>query len=319
MEFNAHAFTLGALISTRLKVILGLVVVCMIWGTTWIAIKVGLRSMPPAFGASLRFLLASLFLLGLIEFRHIQFPRDRTFWNLGILMGLSSFGIPLALVYWGTQFIPTGLASILFATYPFAVSLFSYFLLPKERLTRPKLAGILLGFIGIYIIFASEFSFQSNLAVEGMFAIILSSGMQAFALVTVRKYGGPYNVMSLNYVGMVIGGVALGIMSYFVERHEGIVFNQEAILSLVYLALFGSVVTFVTYFWLVKHVEVVLLSLTAFVTPIIAVIAGVIVFHEVLTLQMIAGSTLVLFGIVIANSNDLINVLKRGKSMLLDS
>lgn len=297
---------------------LGLVVVCLIWGTTWVAIKIGLRSVPPVLGASLRFLLASLFLLGIIELRHIQFARDKIFWNLGVLMGLSSFGIPLALVYWGTQFIPTGLASILFATYPFAVSLFSYFLLPKERLSRPKLAGILLGFIGIYIIFASEFSFQGNLGVEGMIAIILSSAMQAFALVTVRKYGRPYNVMSLNYVGMVIGGVSLAVMSYFVERHEGIVFNQEAILSLVYLALFGSVVTFVTYFWLVKHVEVVLLSLTAFVTPIIAVIAGVLVFNEALTLQMLAGSGLVLLGIIVANSNDLLSVLKRGKSFLLD-
>ena len=206
-------------------------VVCIIWGTTWVAIKIGLQSIPPLLGASLRFLLASLVLLGLIELRHIQFARARIFWNLGLLMGLSSFGIPLALVYWGTQFIPTGLASILFATYPFAVSLFSYFLLPKERLTRPKLAGIMLGFVGIYVIFASEFSFQGSLGVEGMVAIVLSSGMQAFALVTVRKYGGPYNVMSLNYIGMVIGGVTLAIMSYFVERHEGIVFNQAAILS----------------------------------------------------------------------------------------
>ncbi|MEX2116350.1 MAG: EamA family transporter [Bacteroidota bacterium] len=297
---------------------LGLIVVCLIWGTTWVAIKIGLRSIPPILGASLRFLLASLFLLGLIEFRRIQFVGDKTFWNLGILMGLSSFGIPLALVYWGTQFIPTGLASILFATHPFAVAVCSYFLLTNERLTKPKLAGIILGFIGIYVIFASEFSFRSNLAIEGMVAIILSSALQAFTLVTVKKYGGPYNTMSLNYVGMVIGGVLLAVMSFFVENHSGIVFNNEAILSLVYLAVFGSVVTFVTYFWLLKHVEVVLLSLTAFVTPIIAVIAGVVVFNESLTAQMLAGSGLVLFGIIVANSNDLLSVIKRGKSFMFD-
>ncbi len=292
---------------------------CLIWGTTWVAIKIGLRSIPPVLGASLRFLLASLFLLGLIEFRKIQFARDKTFWNLGILMGLSSFGIPLALVYWGTQYIPTGLASILFATHPFAVALCSYFLLTNERLTRPKLAGILLGFIGIYVIFASEFSFQSNLAIEGMIAIILSSALQAFTLVTIKKYGGPYNTMSLNYVGMVIGGVLLAVMSYFVENHEGLVFNNEAILSLVYLAVFGSVVTFVTYFWLLKHVEVVLLSLTAFVTPIIAVIAGVVVFNESLTTQMLGGSALVLVGIIVANSNDLLSVIRRGKAFMFNA
>jgi drug/metabolite transporter (DMT)-like permease len=305
-------------VSTRLKVVVGIVVVCIIWGTTWLAIKIGLRSIPPMLGASLRFLLASLFLLGLIEFRKVSFARDRTFWNLGILMGLSSFGIPLALVYWGTQFIPTGLASILFATYPFAVALCSFIMLPDERLSRAKIGGIALGFVGVSVIFSSEHMFQSTFGVEGMIAIVASSILQAFALVSVKKYGQPYNPVSLNYVGMVIGGVLLAVLSFLLEDHTGIVFNQEAILSLVYLALFGSVITFVTYFWLLKHVEVVLLSLTAFVTPIIAVIAGVVVFQESFTLQMLGGSVLVLAGILVANSTDLVVLIKRGRAVLWD-
>jgi len=305
-------------VSIRFKVVVGIVVVCLIWGTTWVAIKIGLRSIPPMLGASLRFLLASLFLLGLIEFRKISFAKDRTFWNLGVLMGLSSFGIPLALVYWGTQFIPTGLASILFATYPFAVALCSFFMLRTEQLSRAKVGGIILGFIGVYVIFSSEYEFQSTFGVEGMIAIVASSILQAFALVSVKKYGKPYNPVSLNYVGMVIGGVLLAATSFLLENHSGIVFNRDAILSLVYLALFGSVVTFVTYFWLLKHVEVVLLSLTAFVTPIIAVIAGVIVFQESFTLQMLAGSIFVLIGILVANSTDLLLVFKRGRAVLWD-
>lgn len=272
--------------------------------------------MPPMLGASLRFLMASLILLAMIEFRQIQFAKDQTFWKLGLLMGLSSFGIPLALVYWGTQYIPTGLASILFATHPFAVALFSYFLLSTERLNRAKLTGIMLCFIGIYVIFSSEFRFHGMLGIEGMAAIVLSSTLQAFTLVTVKKYGRPYNTMSLNYVGMVIGGVLLAAMSFLLENHAGVVFNTGAILSLIYLALFGSVITFVTYFWLLKHVEVVLLSLTAFITPIIAVIAGVIVFNENLGPQMWIGSALVLFGIVAANSNDLL-ILFRKRRMIL--
>lgn len=304
--------------NTRLKVVLGIVVVCLIWGTTWVAIKIGLRSIPPMLGASLRFLLASLFLLGLIEVRRIQFAKDSVFWKLGLLMGLSSFGIPLALVYWGTQFIPTGLASILFATHPFAVALCSYFMLKSEKLNKAKIGGIILGFVGVYVIFASEYKFQSTFGVEGMIAIIASSALQAFALVTVKKYGRPYNPVSLNYVGMVIGGVLLAGTSILMENHAGIVFNQGAILSLIYLALFGSVITFVTYFWLLKHVEVVLLSLTAFVTPIIAVLAGVIVFHESFTSQMLAGSILVLAGILIANSTDLIAAFRRGRALLWD-
>ena len=267
-------------------------------------------------GASLRFLMASLFLLGMIEFRKIQFAKDQTFWKLGLLMGLSSFGIPLALVYWGTQFIPTGLASVLFATHPFAVALFSYFILPAERLSKSKLFGIVLCFIGIYVIFSSEFKFQGTLGIEGMAAIVLSSTLQAFTLVSVKKYGKPFNTMSLNYVGMVIGGVLLLLMSFLLENHNAAVFNTSAILSLIYLALFGSVITFVTYFWLLKQVEVVLLSLTAFITPIIAVIAGVIVFDENLGPQIWFGSGLVLIGILAANSADLLILLGKRKAVL---
>ncbi len=272
--------------------------------------------MPPMLGASLRFLLASLFLLGMIEFRQIQFAKDQTFWKLGLLMGLSSFGIPLALVYWGTQYIPTGLASVLFATHPFAVALFSYLMLSTERLNRAKLVGIILCFVGIYVIFSSEFSFHGLLGIEGMVAIILGSTLQAFTLVAVKKYGGPYNTMSLNYVGMVIGGVLLAGMSFLLENHDAVVFNTGAILSLIYLALFGSVITFVTYFWLLKRVEVVLLSLTAFITPIIAVVAGVIVFDENLGPQMWIGSLMVLIGIVAANSNDLMVIVRKRRMIL---
>ncbi|HWP81059.1 MAG TPA: EamA family transporter [Bacteroidota bacterium] len=304
--------------SIRTKVVLGLVVVCLIWGSTWLAIKVGLRTVTPFLAASLRFFIAALLLFAISRIRGSKSPLGKRFWSVAILLSLLSFSIPFALVYWGQSQIPSSLASILFATFPFSVALFSHFRLPDEPMTLAKGLGIVSGFSGVYIIFASELTFASELAEWGMLAIVASAVMQAYALVSFKKYGKGLDLVRVNLAAMTIGGILLFLVSLFTEQHDGVRFDNLAILSLIYLSVFGSVVTFLTYFWLVKHVDVVLLSLTAFVTPIIAVLLGTLVLRESLAPQVLAGSTLVLGGILIANSPDVLTLAKRGKAWLLD-
>lgn len=108
------------------------------------------------------------------------------------------------------------------------------------------------------------------------------------------------------------------ILSLLVEDYASVKIDRNAILSTLYLSLFGSVITFVTYFWLLKRVEAVLLSLTAFVTPIVAVITGAFVLSERLPTQIFAGSALVLSGILLANKHEIGKLLKRGRAFILD-
>jgi drug/metabolite transporter (DMT)-like permease len=304
--------------SLSTKVTFGLMVICMIWGSTWLAIKVGLQTVPPFFAASFRFFIAAAILLAILRVRGLPIQGDKSFWNMALILGLLSFSIPFASVYWGQKQIPSSLASILFATFPFCVAIFSHLRLPGEPMTVPKVLGVVFGFIGVYVIFASEVTFASEKAELGMAAIVVSALMQAFALVSLKKRGRGMDVISLNFIGMIIGAVVLLGMSLAFEDHREMLFDRTAILSLLYLSIFGSVIAFVTYFWLVKHVEVVLLSLTAFVTPIIAVLLGKLVLDEHLSPQVLSGSILVLGGILIANATDVLEALKKGRAFLFD-
>ncbi len=303
-------------ISIRTKVILGLAIVCLVWGSTWLAIKIGLQTVPPILSASLRFLIAAALLRVLMYHRRTNISKDPKFWRLAIILSLLSFSIPFSLVYWGQNRIPSSLASILFATFPFCVALFSHLRLPNESMTLAKGLGIVSGFAGIIVIFSGELTLATEFAEWGMAAIVASAIMQAYALVTLKKEGKGIDVVSLNFAGMIISGCLLFAFSMAVESFSDLSFGTDAILSILYLSTFGSVLTFVTYFWLVKHVEVVLLSLTAFVTPIIAVLLGTIVLNERLAPQVPIGSALVLSGILLANAPDLLDILKRGKALL---
>ena len=153
--------------SDRLKIILAFLAVSTIWGSTWLAIKLGLKTVPPFLSAGLRFVLASTILLTIVRVREGSIPKTREARIVYASMGLLSFTIPFALVYWGTQFIPSALGSILFAAYPFWVALFSILLLPNERMNAYKAAGIAIGFIGLVVVFSRDLEWTGSSSLSG--------------------------------------------------------------------------------------------------------------------------------------------------------
>lgn len=286
----------------RSAISIGIAAVCLIWGSTWLAIKVGLTTVPPLFAASLRFFISSAILYLLMVLQEEKFPREKPFWFLSLIVSLNNFSVPYSLIYLGQKNVPTGLSSILFATYPFWVALFSHMRLPSERMTLAKGVGMTWGFVGVVVIFSNQFSLPGEHSIVGMLAILAAAILQANALVTIRKFGKPYSPVTLNFSAMLLGALTLFVASVGVEDIKSTRFDIHSISSLLYLATFGTVVTFVTYFWLVKHVQAVLLSLTAFVTPIIAIVMGSYALHEELEREVLLGASMVLIGILSANA-----------------
>ncbi len=263
-------------------------------------------------------MLASIILYAMLRVRKESVPPSGLFRGLVLFMGLAAFGVPYALVYWGQRLIPSALASILFASYPFFVALFSHAFLPTEKMNGLKIVGIILGFTGVYLIFSNELAFDAHIALRGMAAIVLSAFIQAVSLVFLKKYGEAFSPISINFVSMSIGTVLLLAASIVAEDYSMVSFTNQAILSIVILAVLGNVVAFVSYFWLVKHVETVLLSMTSFVTPIIAIVLGAVVLGETLTPRIFGGATLILCGILSANGKDLARMIASGKTLLWD-
>ena len=298
--------------SERFKVIFAYTAICTIWGSTWLVIKIGLETMTPLLSAGLRFAVAGIILYGIIRMRKIPIPwNEKTRWFYFVI-AFTSFSVPFGLVYWGEHQISSGMTSILFATYPLWVAIISSLLIPEDRITAAKIVGVLLGFIGVVVIFSHNVQFDASSAtLLGMGAVILSGAIQAFSAVTIKKHGHEISPFVVSFVPMTISAVMLLAGSYFVEDLSAVQFTPSALFSIIFLAIFGTIVTFVSYFWLLKRVEVVILSLTAFVTPVIAVLLGVIILKEQVFPELFAGASLVFLGIASANFSDIRSLIRK--------
>ena len=297
--------------SLRLKVLLGFAVICLIWGSSWAAVKIGIESIPPLLSLGIRFTIASIILGLIVLVKHLKVPTEGRFWILVLIMFSTSFTIPFVLIYWAQLQVGSGLASVLFATYPFWVAIASHFLLPSEKITPVRIIGIVIGFLGVIFIFNNGFSDVSITMFYGMAAIIVGSIIQAFGLVYLRRLGENAHPVTLNFCSMSLSTLPLFAASFIFEDYSNLFFNARTIGSLLYLSIFCTVITFVIYFWLVKHVEVVILSLSAFITPVIAVVIGIIWLREKITNEVYAGSALVLIGVAFATIGDLLVLYRR--------
>ncbi|MBM2845978.1 MAG: Multidrug transporter permease [Bacteroidetes bacterium] len=292
--------------SERTRIWIGFVIISLVWGSTWLAIKIGLASVPPFFAAGIRFLIASAVLYVILRLRGLSIILTPETIKLYAALIFLSYSIPFALVYWGMQYIPSGLSSILFSAYPFSVAIFSHLLLAKERLTWFKIAGIVFGFVGIVIIFSGDVHWTETAGVLGMACILVSTVMQALAVVLIKKYGQPISPFVMNFVGMLGGGVILGTLGLATESFSEIVWDTAAVGSILYLAIIGSVLAFVTYHWLLKRIEAVYLSLVSFINPIVAVVLGAIILRETLAPSVLIGASCVLVGILVANGKQIV-------------
>ncbi|MEW6653593.1 MAG: EamA family transporter [Bacteroidota bacterium] len=295
------------MLSENLRITLAYILICLLWGSTWLAIRLGLDSLTPVYSAGIRFTFASVLILILMKYKRIQLQKDSLSVKLYFILAYFSFVIPFGLVYWAEQFIPSGLASIIFAVMPFFVILFSAFSFSEQKILLAQVFGVILGFVGIVVIFSEDLFVDFSHDLLGMAAVLVSSIMQAAIAVTIKKYGKHLNPISMNFVPLLLAGLTMILFGLLFEDYSKNRYDLNAFFSVGYLALFGTVITFTTYYWLMKKINIVLLSISTFITPIIAVILGWAVLGEKFTSQIFAGSSLVLVGILFANFNALKN------------
>ena len=298
------------MINERLKIVLGFILICLIWGSTWLFIKIGLDTLTPMFAVGVRFLIASAILLGIMKFKSLTLKTDTESIRLYLVLTFLSYIFPFSFVYWAEQYVPSGLTSVLFAILPFWVIFFSWILLPKEPIGVYKILGSVLGFTGIAFINWDEFSLDFGEFTMCIFLIILAAVMQGASSVFVKKVGGGHHPLSMNFIPMFLTGIILIPAGLLVEDTSKLGYSQNALISILYLASFGTVVSFGVFYWLLKRINVVILSLSTFIIPIIAVLLGWIFLNETLSSKHIIGSSFVLIGILFANFKGFVNYYK---------
>ena len=270
---------------------------CLIWGSTWLGIKIGLEDSPPFLSAGFRFLLATSVLYIWGRLRGIRFSDYKQKIVQILIPGFFLYYLSYSFVYWAEQYINSGLTAVLFATFPFFVAIYAAFLLRDEKLSAKKILGLLFGFFGIVMIFWDNLSFSGENIFVGMLGVILSAGFSAYASVRVKRDLYDVEPIAISTYQMGLGTVLLLGSGFLSERLGDFKITYKSIGALVYLAFFGSALAFVTYYWLLKKIEVTKLSLITFITPIVALILGWLIMGEAITIYLLLGTVLVIFGI----------------------
>lgn len=279
---------------------------CGVWGSTWLAIRIGLKGAPPFLAASLRFVVASGTLVLLALLFHSKWPANRTEWSLVAFVGLVLFTADYGLIYWGeNNGVESGLSAILFATLPLQTALVANAFLREERLSAQKLAGIVIGFGGILLIFRGQVGTAGLDKAFPMLAIVLSATCAAFATVALKRWGHATDPVTFNASAMAVGAATLTAVSLITREPWRVPSWPEGIGAIVYLALAGSVVTFVTWQWLLKTAQATSLSFVALITPITAILLGASVGKETFDAVDLVGSAIVLGGIYVSISHRL--------------
>ena len=285
---------------------------CLIWGSTFVVLKMGLAGTPPILGVALRHLLASVLLFLIVIPKRLPIPTDRLAISQYLTLGLLNFFLSYVLTYTGTQFIYSNISALLWGSVPITTALVAHLALPTERLTWMKGGGILVGFGGVMLIFFGYGVGKSENLLLGMLLVMGAVLAGTWPGVYLKRRPSRSNPIVLNAVATGIGGLASLLVSSVTESHIPMVWSPRNIGIILYLALFGTVLAWVSYYYLLQHMTVVKLSFVGFIAPLIATFMGLIVLGEVLPPTVFLGGFLILLGIFLTDARRYLRLVRRG-------
>ena len=272
----------------------------VIWSSTWVAIKFGLEDCPALLGAGIRFAAAGLLLLGIAAARRGSLRTDV---RLATVLGLFPFALTYGLVYWGEQYIPSGLAAVLFGVLPLYTALLGSLVLPDAPLRGRLVAGILVAIGGLALAFAeSTDSGDPELALAGAAALAIAPAGASVGNVSLKLRAGALDAVVLNGWAMLGGGAALLVASAVSERWGELAWTAESIGSIAYLAVVGSALAFVVMTVLIRHISAQAISFLALLLPFGALAFGAALYGEGLSARALGGAALVSAGLLVAQA-----------------
>src|SRR5437868_827629 len=241
---------------------------CVVWSSTWLAIKVGLRDLPPISYVAIRFLIALIVLLAVSIGRTHLLPKRRSDYAVLAFTGLLMFAINYVLLFWGELHVSSGLAAILQASIPIFGMVFAHWMLPDEPLRWQRLAGALVSIIGVAVICARLLSFNGWLAFLGGLGITIGAASAAFSNVLLKSRNMDLAPAMMAAWQMIFGTVPLLVIGFVVDGNPArFHWTGTAIFCLLYLAIIGSSLTFLLLYWLMPRMSVTKLQTISLITP----------------------------------------------------
>jgi len=275
-------------------------ILCAIWGSTWIAIKIGLNDLPPIGFAAVRFVLATTVLLAILKAKRIPLPATAAEWRLLAITGTLQFAINYSLIFWAEQHITSGLTAVLQATISVFGLLLAWLFLPHERITGAKIAAVCLGIAGVAVVFSDQLTVQNRSAFIACLCVLTSAYTASQASILIKAKGSGMHPGSLLFGQMVCGLPPILLYSVLVEGNPlDYRWTWQAITSVLYLAIAGTIAAFWMFYWLLAKVESTVAMMVSVVTPLIAVLLGWIFLDERLPPLTFVGGVLIVASVAL--------------------
>jgi drug/metabolite transporter (DMT)-like permease len=277
------------------------IAVCLIWGTTYLAIKIALETIPPFLMGGLRYLLAGVVLAVFVLARGGVLP-DRRVWPRIALMGGLMIGFGNGGVVWGAQYLTSGLTAVLIATSPFWMVSVDAMVTPGQQFHWRHWVGLGVGFAGILLLVWPDITrggaISRNFA-WGVVAIQIACAGWAVGSALARRDVPPADVLGAAALQMVFGGLLMLAVGSWLGEWPALHWSGRTSLAFVYLTVAGSVVAFTAYAYALRHLDVAIVSLYSYINPIIAVALGAVILGEPVGVRMIAAAAVIILGVVI--------------------
>jgi drug/metabolite transporter (DMT)-like permease len=284
------------------KTLSAFAIIYFVWGSTFLAIRVGVREVPPFLLAAMRFSVAGLVLFGWTIARGERSP-DRRQWISVFTLALLIFVFDYGLLFWAEQRVPSGLAAVMMATIPVFMALAEIIFLRTQRLTVRLALALVVGTAGVAVLVSRSLNLGgAPIDSAGALALIFASMSWSIASVLTRRLALPPSKVMSSGAQMLAGGILLALaaaaLGEFRNFHPAVV-SRDAWFALLYLIVAGSIIAFTAYVWLIHHESPTKVGTYAYVNPVVAVLLGYLLGGETLGLRTILGTLCVLISVVV--------------------
>jgi drug/metabolite transporter (DMT)-like permease len=284
------------------KTLLAFGIIYFVWGSTFLAIRVGVGEVPPFLFAAMRFSIAGLLVWGWAIARGERLPKGRE-WASALALAMLIFVLDYGLLFWSEQRVPSGIAAVMLALIPLFMALSEIILLRTQRLTARLAAALLIGIAGVVVLMSRSLNLGgAPIDWAGAVALIIASMTWSIASVLTRKLPLPESKAVSSGVQMLAGGLLLavvaGALGEFRNFHPASV-SRGVWFALLYLIVAGSIIGFTAYVWLIHHESPTKVGTYAYVNPVVAVVVGYFLGGEQVGLRTILGTLFVLVSVVV--------------------
>lgn len=279
------------------KAYLAWLATCIIWGTTYLAIRIGVEDLPPMLFAGFRWITAGPLFLGILLLKHYRLPSMNELFPLAII-GLSLLGIANGLVVVAEQWVPSGLTALFISTLPFWVVSIEFFSPLKLKLNMKIIGGIFLGLIGVALIFANDVSSLLNTDyLIGILCLVGANISWAAGSVYSKNNKLKTHPLMAAAVQMIIAGISQIILGALLGEFNEFVFTNESLFAMIYLILFGAIIGYGSYIYAIAHLPVSFVTTYAYINPVIALFLGWLILDEILDAIIFISAAVILFGV----------------------